>query len=126
MMVVDYVSTMAEEKIKEAIRDGQLDHLPGKGKPLQLEDLSAIPEDMRTSYHMMKNSGYLPEEVRLNKELVSLRDLIAACEDGGERENYKKKLTEKELHYKLLMEKRKLTTGTGRKYRSKINQRFGL
>ncbi|WP_407270827.1 DUF1992 domain-containing protein [Radiobacillus sp. PE A8.2] len=117
---------MAEEKIKEAIRDGQLDHLPGKGKPLQLEDLSAIPEDMRTSYHMMKNSGYLPEEVRLNKELVSLRDLIAACEDGGERENYKKKLTEKELHYKLLMEKRKLTTGTGRKYRSKINQRFGL
>ena len=30
---------IAEEKIRQAIRNGDLDHIPGKGKPLQLEDL---------------------------------------------------------------------------------------
>ncbi|WP_235988791.1 DnaJ family domain-containing protein [Aquibacillus kalidii] len=116
---------MAEEKIKQAIRDGELDKLPGKGKPLNLEDISKVPEDMRMSYHMMKNSGYLPEEVKLNKELVSLRELIASCEDKDEKEKYEKKLTEKEIHYRMLIEKRNFSkTSVFKQYQGKINNLF--
>ncbi|MBM7572412.1 DnaJ family domain-containing protein [Aquibacillus albus] len=123
---MDFVSLMAEEKIKKAIEEGDLDNLPGKGKPLKLEDISAIPEDLRTSYHMMKNSGYLPEEVKVNKELVSLRELINACKDDTEKAELEKKLTEKELQFKLLMEKTKRNqTSAYRKYSGKINKLFG-
>ncbi len=122
---MDFISNMAEEKIKQAIRDGELDKLPGKGKPLNLEDISKVPEDMRMSYHMMKNSGYLPEEVKLNKELVSLRELIASCEDKDEKEKYEKKLTEKEIHYRMLIEKRNFSkTSVFKQYQGKINNLF--
>ncbi|WP_138417961.1 DUF1992 domain-containing protein [Aquibacillus sediminis] len=124
---MDFASRMAEEKIQQAIRDGELDHLEGKGKPLQLEDLSGMPEDMRMSYHMMKNAGYLPEEVKLNKELISLKDMIAACKDEEEKQKYQKKLTEKELQYRLLMDKRNLSKSPAfKKYSGKINRLFGI
>ena len=34
---------IAEEKIRQAIRNGDLDSIPGKEKPLQLEDFSMVP-----------------------------------------------------------------------------------
>ncbi|QDP39328.1 DnaJ family domain-containing protein [Radiobacillus deserti] len=124
---MDFVTLMVEEKIKKAISEGQFDNLKGKGKPQKLEDLSMIPEDMRTSYLMMKNSGYLPEEVKLNKELVQLRELIRCCEDPDQLKEYKKKLTEKEIHYDMLMEKRKLNRSSAyQRYSGKIRNRFGF
>ncbi|UFT99999.1 DUF1992 domain-containing protein [Radiobacillus kanasensis] len=124
---MDFVTLMAEEKIKKAISEGKLDNLEGKGKPLKLEDLSSIPEDMRTSYLMMKNSGYLPEEVKLNKELVQLRELIRCCEDPDQLAEHKKRLSEKEMHYDMLMEKRKLNSSTAfKRYSGKIRNRLGL
>ena len=41
-------------KIRQAIRNGDLDHIPGKGKPLQLEDLSMVPPEFRMSYKILK------------------------------------------------------------------------
>ena len=41
-------------KIRQAIRNGDLDHIPGKGKPLQLEDLSMVPPELRMSYKILK------------------------------------------------------------------------
>lgn len=76
---------------------------------------------------MMKNSGFVPEEVKLNKELVSLRELINSCEDRAEKESYKKKLTEKELQYRLLLDKQKLSKSSAyKRYSAKISKRFGL
>jgi hypothetical protein len=37
---------IAERKILEAQKNGEFDNLPGKGKPLQLEDDSQIPEEL--------------------------------------------------------------------------------
>ncbi|MEZ4566266.1 MAG: DUF1992 domain-containing protein [Desulfobacterales bacterium] len=31
--------------------------MPGSGKPLQLEDLSRIPEDLRLAYKMLEKCG---------------------------------------------------------------------
>ena len=51
---MDVFLNIAEEKIRQAIRNGDLDHIPGKGKPLQLEDLSMVPPEFRMSYKILK------------------------------------------------------------------------
>lgn len=124
---MDFAFIMAEERIKQAIEQGELDDLPGKGKPLQLEDLSAIPEELRVGYKILKNAGMVPEEVQLNKQMMTIEELIACCEDEKEKENYQRQLTEKKLRYQMLMDRRKMkATGSFRSYRSKINQKLGL
>ena len=55
---------IAEQKIAEAIANGELDGLPGAGKPLALDDDALVPEDLRMAYRILKNAGYVPEEVR--------------------------------------------------------------
>ncbi len=76
---------IAERKIQEAIRNGELDDLPGKGKPLQFEDESSIPEELRMAYKILKNADCLPPEVELKKEIVQLRDLLQGMEDVEEK-----------------------------------------
>ncbi|MDC3418167.1 DnaJ family domain-containing protein [Aquibacillus salsiterrae] len=125
---MDFFSIMAEEKIKQAIKDGQLDNLPGKGKPLKLENLDHVPEELRASYHMMKNTGYLPEEVKVNKELVTLRKLLKAAKNDSEKADINKRITEKEIQYELMLKKRKLSgSSVFKKYSTKIsNKLFGI
>ena len=91
---------------REAIRNGDMDNLQGKGKPLKPDKLRHVPDDLRMSYRVLKNSGYLPEEAALAKEQVTLKQLLEACNDTDERQRLTKQLLEKELHYNLLMEKR--------------------
>ncbi|WP_240468741.1 DnaJ family domain-containing protein [Gracilibacillus sp. YIM 98692] len=125
MITLDLFTQLAEEKIKKAIEDGDFDHLEGNGKPQKLEDLSRVPEDMRMSYHMMKNSGYLPEEVKLNKQMINIKDMIRACESDEKKQSLEKRLTEKELELKMVLEKRKIkNTNAYRKYSHKIHRLF--
>lgn len=94
---MDILATIAERKIQEAMARGAFADLPGKGKPLPREDLSGVPEELRMAYKILKNAGFVPPEVELHKEIVTLRNLLVAMEHSPERE---KRL--KELNYKLL------------------------
>jgi len=38
---------------------GDFKNLPGAGRPLELEDDSSIPEDLRMVYKLLKNGGYI-------------------------------------------------------------------
>jgi hypothetical protein len=74
MFTSDAVAFVAEQKIREAMKEGAFDNLPGAGKPLVPEDLSHIPEEMRMAYKILKNSGHLEPEnakknISLDKEL---------------------------------------------------------
>jgi hypothetical protein len=53
---------LAEKKIAEAIERGELDHLPGAGKPLELDDDALVPEDLRMAHRILKNAGFVPQE----------------------------------------------------------------
>ena len=55
---------LAERKISQAIADGELDGLPGEGKPLDLDDDALVPEDLRLAYRILKNAGVTPPEVK--------------------------------------------------------------
>ena len=83
-MALSYFARIVEERIREAQQAGAFDNLPGKGKPLVLEDLSAVPEDLRMAYHLLKNAHVLPPEAELQKEIHTLQDLLKYIEDDGE------------------------------------------
>ncbi len=91
---------------------GEFDNLAGAGKPLIIEDLSHVPEELRMSYKLLRNAGILPEELQLQKECVQLRDLLHACREAGEQQRISRKLTEKSLRLRMLLEERGLNTSS--------------
>lgn len=74
-----------EEKIKEAQERGEFDNLPGSGKPLDLEDESRIPEDLRLSHKVLKNANCLPPELELRNEIRAMADLLSGIPDEEEK-----------------------------------------
>lgn len=50
-----------EQKILEAIRRGEFDHLPGKGKPLRLEENPYLEPGLAIAYHILRQNDARPE-----------------------------------------------------------------
>jgi hypothetical protein len=48
---------LAEKKIQEAASRGELDELPGAGRPLDLDDDALVPEELRMANRILKNAG---------------------------------------------------------------------
>lgn len=74
------IAIVAEERIREARERGELDDLPGAGRPLDLDGYFGIPEDLRMAYTLLRNSGHLAEDAP-PRDIESPRDLLAACHD---------------------------------------------
>lgn len=98
---MDFLITIAEERIRRAQEEGVFDNLPGKGKPLQLEDDSRIPEDLRLVYKILKNANCLPLEMELRKEIFSLSQLLDAATDPEVRRDLRKQLNLLVLRHNL-------------------------
>ncbi|MBN8433190.1 DnaJ family domain-containing protein [Priestia flexa] len=121
---MDIAHIIAEEKIKQAINDGDFNDLPGAGKPLQLEDLSHIPEELRQAYRMMKNAGMVSDEKQLKKEILTLEQLAAVC-NGDEKADVEQKLTEKKVMLQQIMkQKGMMSSPSYRQYQQKIHAKF--
>ena len=115
---------IAEQRILEAQRKGEFDNLPGKGKPLELEDLSSMPEDLRMGYKILKNARVLPPEAELIKDIHILEDLLKHIEDEGERKALSKSIQWKMIRLDML-KKRSIDSGTLRAYGRKLAVKFG-
>ncbi len=83
---------LVEERIRRAQEEGVFDDLPGKGKPLKLDDDACIPEDLRQAYKVLKNSNCLPVELELRKEIFNLRQLLNAAIDEESRRELRREL----------------------------------
>jgi len=110
---------LAEQRILEAQRRGEFDNLPGKGKPLELEDLSGVPEDLRIGYHVLKNAHLLPPEAELIKDIHTLEDLLKHVEDEGERRALAKSIQWKIIRLDML-KRRSMKLNTVRDYTRKL------
>lgn len=122
---MDFVHIVSEEKIRQAMKDGEFDNLPGKGKPLVIEDLSAVPEELRMAYRILKNAKVIEEEEDFRKDLIRLEDLIASCHDPEERGKLQHQLNQKLLQFNKVMKKRNITNSNMfKKYETKIKSRF--
>src|SRR5262249_8617818 len=96
-----FLDRIVEERIQRAQEDGVFDNLPGKGKPLKLEDGSFVPEDLRLTYKILKNSNCLPVEMELRKQIFNLRQLLNAAIDGETRRELRRELNLLVLKFNL-------------------------
>jgi hypothetical protein len=94
---MEFFYRIAERRIIEAIANGEFDNLEGKGKPIDFEDETWIPEDLRMAYRILKNAGCIPPELEFRNEVINMCSLINTTDDDKERI---KKL--RELNFKLL------------------------
>ncbi|RIW32295.1 DUF1992 domain-containing protein [Bacillus salacetis] len=123
---MDLFTILAEQKIKKAYEDGEFDHLSGFGKPLNLDDDSSVPEELRMAHRIMKNAGFSTEENALRQEMLQIEDLIRDCEDQLEKEGLKKDLNEKLLKFNGLMSKKRIKTNSSvfKNYEHKIEKKL--
>ena len=120
---MSYFWRIAEERIKEAQRAGAFDNLPGKGKPLDLEDLSWVPEDLRIGYLVLKNAHVLPPEAQLLKDIHTIEDLLKHVEDEGERRALAKSIQFKLIRLDLLKHRSRASSSL-RDYGRKLVAKF--
>jgi hypothetical protein len=125
---MDLFHILSEDRIKKAYKDGEFENLPGLGKPLQLEDLSGIPEDLRMAYKVLKNAGYTEDESQLRQEMMTIEGLIRKCDDSAEKEDLQKKLNEKLLRFNQIMSKRGVKTNSSlfKNYQQKVQNKLKL
>jgi hypothetical protein len=95
---------LIEEKIREAMENGEFDNLPGKGKPLDLESYFATPADVRLGYSVLKSAGCVPVEVELRNEIESLKERLSACQDEYKWKALNQEIESKTLKLSLLMD----------------------
>lgn len=91
---------IAERRIEKALAEGTFPDLSHwKGKPLPKDDMEHVPADLRMGYRILKNAGYVPEEVGLRKEIAKTEDLLRHCRD--EKAKYKQLKKLNYLRFKL-------------------------
>lgn len=76
---------LAEEHIEQARQRGNFDDLPTSGKPLELDDDSMVPSELRAAYRVLKNAGYLPEELQTRRDIQDAEALLRLARDEEER-----------------------------------------
>jgi hypothetical protein len=113
---------IAEQRIREAMDRGEFNDLPGQGEPLNFEDDSGVPEELRLAYKLLKNADCLPPELSLKKEIRQMEDMLESIPDEKEKYRHIKNinykimklnmmghksplLEEKEIYYKKLVER---------------------
>jgi hypothetical protein len=79
---VDIIDQLVERRITEAIARGDFDALPGVGRPLEIDDDRLVPEELRVAHRIMKNAGFVPEELRLFSEIRSVEQLLMQARAG--------------------------------------------
>ena len=99
-------SRIAENRIREAMEQGEFDNLPGAGQPLSLEEYFAAPEDLRMAYSVLKNANCRPLEVELLNEIARLQQAVTAAIDTATRKSLERQLADRRTELAILLERR--------------------
>jgi hypothetical protein len=104
-----------EEIIQDAIARGEFQNLKGEGKPQDHSEYFSMPEEDRLAYTVLRNSGFVPPEVELLKEIDALRGRLTAARSDAERHTLTKQLDERTLAFNLLQEQKAAARRRARK-----------
>ena len=99
-------SRVAENRIREAMEQGQFENLPGAGQPLNLEEYFSTPEDLRMAYSILKSANCAPAEVELANEIARLERAIAQSGDTKARRDLQRALTDRQTQLAVMLEQR--------------------
>jgi DnaJ family protein C protein 28 len=61
--------SLIDQQVRAAEAAGQFENLPGAGKPLDLDDDKDVPEELRLGFRMLKNAGYAPPWIELQRSI---------------------------------------------------------
>jgi len=121
MLLID---RLAEETIQAALRRGEFDDLPGAGKPLSLDDDSAVPESLRVAYRILRNAGCLPPEQQMRQEIRELEGLLQHLDSAADEQRLRRRLLLLQTRLALQGRESSLLVAEGN-YREKMLQRMG-
>ena len=93
---------IVEQKLQEAVKKGEFDNLPSKGKPLALDDDTRIPEDLRLAYQILKNGDCLPPELVLRKEIRKMEDMLDKIPNEKEKYRQLKRINHKIMRLNMM------------------------
>lgn len=93
-----------DNMIKAAIERGEFKSLEGEGKPINLDNYFATPEDLRMGYSVLKSNDIVPEEIDRLKEIGELREKLKSC-SNEERPAVAKLLRDRELALAVILER---------------------
>jgi hypothetical protein len=102
---MDWLERIAEEKIREAMERGEFENLELAGKPLRLDANGLVPDDLKLAYKILKDAGFLPPEIELRKEIVTLKALLDEVSDEEERVKLARRINAKVLKLNLLLKR---------------------
>lgn len=63
-----------DDQIRKAMEEGQFENLPGKGRPLHLDDNVHEDPEWRMAFHMLKNAGYGLPWIEKRQEILTALD----------------------------------------------------
>jgi hypothetical protein len=104
---------IAEAKIQDGIERGDFDGLPGRGRPLRLDDMSGVPPHLRLGYKILRNAGVAPPEVELRREVYRLDREIAATTDPSALTELRRRRRDSDLSLAIMLERRAAASGAG-------------
>jgi len=81
---------IAERRILHAIARGELDDLPGAGRPLALDDDALVPAETRVANRILKNAGFVPLEILERREIARLEALLPGLDASGRARTFAK------------------------------------
>jgi hypothetical protein len=97
-------SRIAENRIKEAMAQGQFENLPGAGQPLNLEEYFSTPEDLRMAYSILRSANCVPAEVELLIEVSRLERAMAETADATARQSLQRALADRRTRLAVALE----------------------
>jgi hypothetical protein len=95
---------IAENKIREAMRAGEFDNLPGSGKPLDLDGYFKLPEHLRLAYSILKSANCVPAEVDLLNEVAALEEELASAPDD-QKAPIRRRLSDRRTQLAVVLER---------------------
>jgi Domain of unknown function (DUF1992) len=94
-----------EELIQKWLTENPNERLPGAGRPLDLDEYFRWPEDLRLAYSLLKNSGHVPEEVELLREIGQLKQRLAEATDEQNQQELRRHIQEQEVALNIKLER---------------------
>lgn len=75
---MSWMEIIADRKIRDAMDEGVFENLPGKGKPLNLDQDPRVPPEQRAAYRLMKEAQFLPDWIQADKEIRVFQEGLEA------------------------------------------------
>ncbi len=95
MSIIDIIT---ERKIQEAIQSGELQALPGQGKPIEWKEYPHVPEEQRLAFHLLQNNGFalpwIEKAGEIRQEIDRFRiSLSEALNEQGSEPDFESSMT---------------------------------